>query len=270
MTEMPDHRSLLFVPGNRPERFEKACASGADLVCIDLEDAVALSDKGSARDAVVTFLRETDHLHVGIRINEPGSDACLADQEAIADLDLPFVMVPKADTAEEVEGLLIRSPVMPVLESAKAVLNAAGIMALDNVETALFGGGDYSADMGIPMTFESFLYARSHLATCAVAHDVLLFDVPYLDVNDVEGGRADTARVSALGIPARAAIHPKQIAAIHDALDPSSEEVDQANRLRAAYEQSEGNAALLDGKLIEAPMLKGAERVLARAKRKET
>ncbi|MGB3455226.1 MAG: CoA ester lyase [Litorimonas sp.] len=269
MTDMPDHRSLLFVPGNRPERFEKACASGADLVCIDLEDAVAPEEKDAARETVIGFLREAPHRHFGLRINEPGSDACLADQEAIADLELPFVMVPKVDTAEEVEGLRVRSPILPVLESAKAILNAADILALDAVTMALFGGGDYSADMGIPMTFESFLYARSHLATCAVAHEVLLFDVPFLDVHDVEGGTADTARVAALGIPARAAIHPKQITAIHDALAPSGAEVDQAERLRAAYDQSGGNAALLDGKLIEAPMLKGAERVLARARRQQ-
>jgi citrate lyase subunit beta/citryl-CoA lyase/(S)-citramalyl-CoA lyase len=175
-------------------------------------------------------------------------------------------MVPKVDTASEVEGLTVDAPLMPVLESARAILNANEIMALDVVTLALFGGGDYSADLGIPMTFESFLYARSHLATCAVANDVQLFDVPYLDVHDVEGGTADTARVAALGIPARSAIHPKQIAAIHEALAPSDEEVDQAERLREAYEKSGGNAALHKGKLIEAPMLKSAERILARAK----
>lgn len=269
MSDMPNHRSLLFVPGNRPERFEKACAAGADLVCIDLEDAVALAEKDSAREKVIAFLRDTDHHNVALRINEPGSDACEADQDAIAGLDLPFVMVPKVDTAEEVEGLLIKAPIMPVLESAQAILNASDIMALDAVRMALFGGGDYSADMGIPMTFEGFLHARSHLAICAVAHEVLLFDVPYLDVHDVAGGMVDTQRVAALGLPARAAIHPKQIAAIHDALAPSDAEIDQARRLRDAYEKSGGNAALMDGKLIEAPMLKGAERVLARAQRKE-
>jgi citrate lyase subunit beta/citryl-CoA lyase/(S)-citramalyl-CoA lyase len=265
---MPNHRSLLFVPGNRPERFEKACATEADLVCIDLEDAVAPDDKDSARDAVVNFLSQTTCSHVALRINEPGSEACLADQKAIAALTLPFVMVPKVDRADDVLGLNVSAPIMPVLESAKAILNAAEIMALEPVTMALFGGGDYSADLGIPMAFESFLYARSHLANCAVAHDVLLFDVPYLDVHDVDGGQADTARVAALGIPARSAIHPKQIAAIHAALAPSDDEVDQAERLRDAYEKSGGNAALLDGKLIEAPMLKGAERVLERAKRR--
>ncbi|MGB6229246.1 MAG: CoA ester lyase [Litorimonas sp.] len=269
MESRPDPRSLLFVPGNRSDRFEKAANSGADLVCIDLEDAVAPDDKDAARDAVVAFLRQTTHAHVGVRINEPGSNACEADQEAIEGLDLPFVMVPKVDSATELEELRVDDPIMPVLESARAILNADAIMAVEGVSLALFGGGDYAADMGIPMTWEGFLYARSHLAACAVANEVLLFDVPYLDVGDVAGGTQDTARVAALGIPARSAIHPRQIAAIHDALAPSDEEVSQAERLRAAYEESGGNAALLDGKLIEAPMLKGAERVLARAKRKE-
>lgn len=263
---MQNYRSLLFVPGNRPERFEKACLAGADLVCIDLEDAVAPADKETAREVVVEFLKQTNHPHVGVRINAPGSDYYHADQTAISDFDLPFVMVPKVDTVSEIQNLTVDAPIMPVLESARAILNANDIMGLNTVKLALFGGGDYSADLGIPMTFESFLYARSHLATCAVANDVLLFDVPYLDVHDVEGGMADTARVAALGIPARCAIHPKQIAAIHDALAPSDEEINQAERLREAYEKSEGNAALHEGKLIEAPMLKGAERILARAK----
>ena len=266
---MLDYRSLLFVPGNRPERFAKAVDSGADLVCIDLEDAVAPDEKDAAREATVAFLKDAP-AHVGVRINEPGSDLIESDQDAIAGLDLPFVMVPKVDSRAEVESLRVEAPVMPVLESARAILAASEIMAHPSVTMALFGGGDYAADLGIPMEWDGFLYPRSHLAVCATAHDVLLFDVPFLAVRDLEGGTEDTRRVAGLGIDARAAIHPAQIPVIHSVMTPGADEVDQAERLRAAYQESKGNAALLDGKLIEAPMLRAAEKTLARAKRGES
>ena len=260
-------RSLLFVPGNRPERFEKACASGADLVCIDLEDAVAPGEKAAAREAAVGFLSETDHGHVSLRCNAPGTNDTEADLRAMAGLDLPFLMVPKVDAVSDIDGLESELPLIPVIESGMAVLNAATIMAHPRVRMALFGGGDYSADLGTPMSFEAFLYARSHLAACSAAFEVPVFDVPYLDVHDVAGGEADTRRVAGLGIHSRAAIHPKQVAAIHAAYTPSENEVAAAFDLRAAYEASGGNAALHGGKLIEAPMLRAAERVIARADR---
>ena len=260
-------RSLLFVPGNRPERFEKACASGADLVCIDLEDAVAPGEKAHAREAAVKFLRGTGHAHVSLRCNAPGTAEIEADLRAAAGLELPFLMVPKVDTVGDIEALDTDLPLIPVIESGMAVLNAASIMAHPRVRMALFGGGDYSADLGVPMSFEAFHYARSHLAACSAAFEVPVFDVPYLDVHDVEGGEADTRRVAGLGIHSRAAIHPLQVAAIHAAYAPSEEDVAAAFDLRAAYEASGGNAALHRGKLIEAPMLRAAERVIQRADR---
>ncbi|WP_298914130.1 aldolase/citrate lyase family protein [uncultured Algimonas sp.] len=234
---MLEHRSLLLVPGNRPESFAEACASGSDLVCLDLEGAVPAADKPAARDAVTGFLRSTDHAHVGLRINGPASGFFADDDEAAAALDVPFVMVPKIDRAGQLDAVTADAPLMPVIESARAVLAAEAIMARGDVAMALFGGGDYTADMAIPMAFESLLHVRSHLAICAVAHGVRLFDVPYLDAGDVAGGEADTARVAALGIRARAAIDAGQIPAIHAALDRIGGPVDQAERLRAAYAQ---------------------------------
>lgn len=258
-------RSLLFVPGNRPERFEKALSVGADLVCIDLEDAVAPDAKGEARDAVIAFLKQTDSKTVSLRINAPGTAACEKDQHAIAGLNLPFVMIPKVDTVDELASIKTDAPLIPVIESGLAILNAAAILSHSRVRMALFGGGDYSADLGTPMTFEAFHYARSHLAACSAAFEVPVFDVPYLDVHDVEGGEADTRRVADLGIHCRSAIHPKQIEAIHAAYTPGEDEVSAAKALKAAYDASGGNAALHNGKLIEAPILRAAERVLARA-----
>jgi len=258
-------RSLLFVPGNRPERFEKALAVGADLVCIDLEDAVAPQDKASARQQVVAFLSETKDKSVSLRLNAPGTEACAADQAVIDSLDLPFVMIPKVDSVAELETIYVKPPLIPVIESGMAILNAAEILAHERVRMALFGGGDYSADLGTPMSFEAFQYARSHLAACSAAFEVPVFDVPFLDVHDVEGGEADTRRVANLGLHCRSAIHPKQIAAIHAAYTPSETEIKDAQSLTEAYAASGGNAALHNGKLIEAPLLRAAQRILARA-----
>jgi citrate lyase subunit beta/citryl-CoA lyase/(S)-citramalyl-CoA lyase len=174
-------------------------------------------------------------------------------------------MVPKVDTVEELESVTLDAPLIPVIESGLSILNAAAIMAHARTRMALFGGGDYAADLGVPMTFEAFHYARSHLAACSAAFEVPVFDVPYLDVHDVEGGQADTKRVSNIGLHSRAAIHPKQIAAIHAAYQPSEDDIAKARSLRDAYDAAEGNAALHEGKLIEAPILRAAERVLARA-----
>ena len=257
-------RSLLFVPGNRPERFAKAAESGADLVCIDLEDAVAPGDKRGAREATVAYLRGAP-AHVGVRVNGPGTQEIGDDLAALAGLELPFVMVPKVDTVAQLEGVTTDAPLIPVIESGLAVLNAREIMAHPKTRMALFGGGDYAADLGTPMTWEAFLYARGHLAACSAAFEVPVFDVPWLDVHDVEGGEADTRRVADLGLHSRAAIHPKQIAAIHAAYTPSEDDVAQARSLRDTYAAADGNAALHEGKLVEAPMLRAAERVLARA-----
>lgn len=265
MTDTLIPRSLLFVPGNRPERFEKALSSGADLVCIDLEDAVAPDDKASARAAVIRFLSDTDATHVSLRVNAPGTDACQDDLAAMSGLTLPFIMVPKVDTLGELAMITADAPLIPVIESGLAILNAAAILSSDRVRMGLFGGGDYAADLGVPMTFEAFHYARSHLAACSAAFEKPIFDVPYLDVHDVAGGEADTRRVADLGIHCRSAIHPKQIAAIHAAYTPSDDDIADAKSLRDAYVAAEGNAALHKGKLIEAPILRAAERVLARA-----
>jgi len=264
------HRSLLFVPGNRPDRFDKACAAGADLVVIDLEDAVGPADKDTARDAVIDWLSQNKNPNVGIRINSTQSEPYSDDVEALAasELELPFVMLPKPDSKSDIDMVDVALPsrlgtIAPVMESGMALVNAADIFSHSRIDMCLFGGVDFSADIGSTLEWDALLTARSTLAMAAAAHNVLVFDVPYLDVRDPEGCEAETRRVKDLGIPARAAIHPAQIEPIHKALSPSAEEVDYAERLVVAYREAKGNVALLDGKLIEAPLMKKAERILA-------
>ena len=264
------YKSLLFVPGNRPERFEKACASGADLVCIDLEDAVGPKDKAAAKTEVLDWLAKTAHKNVGVRINAVDNEFGQKDIAALtaSNLNLPFVMIPKVSNGKDLKTLDKVLPkalgvFFPLIESAKGLMNCSSIFEHARVEFALFGGVDYASDLNCDMAWETLLYARSKLAAAAVANDVLLFDSPHIEVRDLDDCESSTRKAKTLGIHARSAIHPAQIERIHKALKPSEVELDYARRVLAAFEASQGNVALLDGTFIEEPVVKKARRTVA-------
>lgn len=264
------YRSQLFVPGNRPDRFEKACAAGADLVCIDLEDAVGPNEKDEAREATLAFLSETQHKHVSLRINALETPFAKKDIAALkeSNLTLPFLMIPKAasksviaDLDDDLHNDL--GPFFVILENAAGMLNAAEIFSLGRVKLGMYGAVDYAGDVGCDLAWETHLYARSHCAAAATAWNVQLFDTPHISVRDLDDCEITTRKAKALGYYARSAIHPAQIARIHAALMPSAEEIDHARKVIEAYHLAEGNVVLLDGKFIEAPIVKSAERILA-------
>ena len=264
------YKSLLFVPGNRPERFEKACASGADLICIDLEDAVSPKDKAAARTEVLGWLANTAYKNVGVRMNAVDNDYGQKDIDALAasKLNLPFVMIPKVSSAQDIKTLDKVLPkalgvFFPLIESAKGLINCSSIFDHKRVELALFGGVDYASDLNCDMAWETLLYARSKLAAAAAANNVLLFDSPHIDVRDLDDCEASTRKAKALGIHARSAIHPAQIERIHTALKPTDAELDYARRVLGAFETSGGNVVLLDGAFVEEPVVKKARRIVA-------
>lgn len=264
------YRSQLFVPGNRSDRFEKACQAGADLVCIDLEDAVGPADKTSARETVLKWLSETTHKNVSLRINGLDTPDGRADVEALSktNLTLPFVMIPKVANKSELNDLDealpdVLGPFFAIIESAKGVVNAEEIFSHGRVKLGMYGAIDYAGDVDCDLAWDTHLYARSKLVACAAAYDVQLFDVPHIDVRNLDDCEATTRQAKALGIHARSAIHPAQVERIHAALAPSEEDIAYAKRVIAAYEDAKGNVVLLDGKFIEAPVVKRAQRVLA-------
>lgn len=266
-------RSLLFVPGNRPDRFEKACASDADLVCIDLEDAVAPQDKDDARRTVLDYLSGTAHKHVSLRLNAADTEYFHRDAKALAKagLELPFVIMPKVGSRDDIKALdkILpdeTGPILALIESAKGVVNCEEILAHDRVRYAMYGAVDYAGDVGCTLDWDNHVYARSRLVAACAAFDVTLFDTPYTDVKDISGLEQTTRKAKSLGIFARAAIHPAQIQTIHAVMAPTGPEIEQAQRVMQAYEASEGNVALLDGKMIEEPIIKSARRVLAWAR----
>ncbi|WOI52627.1 CoA ester lyase [Parvularcula sp. LCG005] len=275
MTDTPDSlhwRSLLFVPGSRPDRFAKAAGAETDLVCIDLEDAVAPGDKDAAREATLAYLASTkdrDRL-LGLRVNAVGTEAGRKDFDAIAGAaGIDFVMVPKpsgADDISVVHEAYGHNRIIAVLESARGIQNVEAIADHPGVVAAIYGAIDLAADIGCDLSWEAHLYGRSRCALAFGAARKKLFDVPYLDVRDEEGLIESTRRAKKLGIYARAAIHPAQLAGIHKALAPTDEEVQYAERVMAAYEASDTGLTLLDGKMVELPVIKSAQRILAAAR----
>jgi len=264
------YRSQLFVPGNRPDRFEKACRAGADLVCIDLEDAVGPSEKVQAREDVLAWLAQTAHRHVSLRINGVDTSEGQADIDALkaSGLTLPFLMIPKVASRSQMNDLdddlpNDLGPFLAIIESAEGLMNCEEIFSNSRVKMGMYGAIDYAGDVDCDLSWETHLYARSRLVMAATAHDVLLFDVPHIHVRDLDDCEATTRQAKALGIHARSAIHPAQIERIHAALAPSVDEISQAKRVIAADEAAQGNVVLLDGKFIEAPVVKKARRVLA-------
>jgi (S)-citramalyl-CoA lyase len=270
-------RSLLFVPGDRSERFPKAQASGADLVCMDWEDAVAPAARAQVRSTVLAFLSQQSAGHVcGVRINALSSTDGLRDVLALCDAPPSaapaFVMLAKTGNAAQVLLLADHLPGVPLIaliESAEGLHNAASIAAAHPQLAALMmGGADLAAELQCDLAWEPLLHARSSLVLAAAAAGVAAIDVPWLDVANVDGARAEAQRVAALGFSGKAAIHPTQIAAIHDGLRPSDAASQQARRVVQVAQQaaSMGSAALLlEGRLIDRPVVLAAQRLLRRA-----
>lgn len=266
-------RCLLFVPGSRPERYAKAVATGADQVCIDLEDAVAPADKESARASLFAFLAELPQTRseIGLRINPLSSELGQADLKALAASGLKpaFVMLPKVETVAELQQAdaalaAIDTVFIAQIETPKGLLDARALAsAIPRLQALMFGGFDYIVALRGRAGWESFFHPRVQLATIAAEAGVGCMDVPYLDIKDEAGLVAETDRVIDLGFTAKAAIHPAQVDPIQNAYLPTAAEYDRAQRVVAALAASGGEAIQLDGKLVDRPIEIAAERAIA-------
>ncbi|MCP1336733.1 HpcH/HpaI aldolase/citrate lyase family protein [Futiania mangrovi] len=277
---LPVLRSLLFVPGSRPDRFGKALAAGADAIIVDLEDAVAPAAKDEARDAVLAFLRTPrapDGPKVLVRVNGVRSRTGIADLLALTAPDVAALwdglMLPKIDAAGDVRlaGDLLAEAGAPgflvaLIETAEGLENVMEIGgASARLAALMFGGADLAADLRVPFGWAALVHARARVVHAAARHGLAAIEMPWIALDDDAGYLADVARSFELGFSARAAIHPKQIAPIHAALAPAPEEVAQARRIVEAYEAAGGAVCTLDGKLVERPVILGCQRILALA-----
>lgn len=264
-------KSLLFVPGSRPERFDKAVESGADTIIIDLEDAVLPEAKAEARAAALGWLAHRGDATAGIRINSPRTADGCADIAALAvsGCSPDFVMVPKAETGIDMEivgdALGHGAPLIAVIESGRGLRRAFDI-AKQSPAGVLFGGADYSASLGADLSnWDAMIVARGTIAGACGAAGVPAYDVPYLDVKDPNGLDETTRQAKAVGFSGRACIHPSQVDTVNAVFLPTREEVLEARAIIKALEDSKGGAALHNGKLIDRPIILAAERTLAKA-----
>jgi citrate lyase subunit beta/citryl-CoA lyase/(S)-citramalyl-CoA lyase len=270
-------RSLLFVPASRPDRFAKALAAGADLVCADLEDAVAPGDKPAAREAALGFLREAAGAAArAVRMNGLRTPEGIADLAAIAGLGdvAGALLLPKAEHAEEIailDAVLSASgsalSLIPLIESARGIRNAAEIAAASPRVAALFlGGVDLAAELGVAPDAAGLATARGLLVLAARGAGVGLIDVPSLELRDPEAGGRDALIAKHLGFTAKAVLHPAQVAAVNAAFTPTEAEVAEAARYLRAFAEAKGGVATLDGRLVEKPVVKRMEQVIASAR----
>ncbi len=270
---MNPRRCLLFVPGSRPERFEKARATDADQVCIDLEDAVGPQDKSSARRAAFEFIaqRRAARGELGLRINAVSSVEGARDLAALraSTIEPDFIMLPKVESADEVlaaaRALGTRKPrLIALIESPRGVLDARTIAgATPRLDALMFGGFDFAVALRGRAGWECFYAPRVQLAMVAAERGLGFIDVPYLDIKDPAGLAAETDRVIALGATAKAAIHPDQVSAIQSRFLPTADELERARAIVAAIEAAHGEAVAVDGKLVDRPIELAARRALA-------
>ena len=272
-------RSLLFVPGLRPDRFGKALEAGADIVCVDLEDAVPHGRKEEARALALPLFAEEapGSVEAMARINPLSTPEGLRDVLALRDCPAPppALMLAKPGSAAEIrlyDELLqggcagIRFHV--IIESADGLANAMEIAgASGRIDSLLFGAVDMAADLRAEKSWEALLHARSRVVHAAARRGLDLLDVPWLNLDDQHGLREEARRAAALGFTGKASIHPKQIGVINEAFSPSPELVARARRVMAEFEKDDTGLVVIDGELIERPVLRSMRRVVALAAR---
>ena len=275
----------IFVPGDRPERVQKAVDLGVDAVIIDFEDAVAPAQKATARQLTSDLLRELrSGCSIAVRVNGlENHDALVADIEALRPCwdAVDAVMLPKADSPDQIrqlEEMLAaagsQTSILPLVETARGVEDAVGIAgASPRVATLVLGPADLSSELGVVPTPEGLelLMARSRLVlACAATGRARPIDGPWLVLND-EAGLATSARQARLlGFGGKASIHPQQLTTIRAAFSPSAEEVAWAQEVLAAFEESltagVGAVKLSDGTFIDAPVAERARSILRSSK----
>ncbi|MFD7073682.1 HpcH/HpaI aldolase/citrate lyase family protein [Nocardioides sp. NPDC059952] len=260
-------RTWLFVPGDRPERFAKAAAAGPDVVVLDLEDAVAPASKDAARGHVVDWLPRAEVI-VAVRVNAAGSAWHDADIAALAALDAPtLVVLPKADSPETVATLVASLPdgsaVVALVETALGVARAIDLATSPGVVRLAFGSFDLAAELGVdPDHAPALAPARGNLVLASAIGGLAgPIDGVTGDVRDHGRLTADVTAAAALGFAGKLCIHPGQVAPAAAALAPTPDEVAWAERVLAAA--TEDGVALVDGRMVDAPVVARARRIVS-------
>jgi citrate lyase subunit beta/citryl-CoA lyase len=251
-------RSYLFVPGDRPERFDKAVASGAHATIIDLEDAVLPERKVQARAALLAWLEPTTH-KVVVRINPFGTPWYDEDCAVLAQAAVVGVMVPKAEDASQLaslaQSLREGQVLLPLVESVAGHFSAAQLARVPRVARLAFGSFDFMSDAGIRGDAEELDAVRTNLVLVSRHAGIAApVDGVTLATDDVAQIERDVARSRRYGMGGKLCIHPKQVPLVNAGFAPSDKEVDWAHRVLAALAQGPLGAVTVDGKLVDKPI----------------
>jgi citrate lyase beta subunit len=285
---MHSRRALLYMPGDDRRKIEKATTLGVDCICMDMEDGVAVTRKVEARAVIAQAMKELDFgkSERCIRINSIGSGVEKYDLAAALATNPDSIVVPKIETPEQmawvsehIETYELSSNInigsirlLIGVETAKGILNLKEIAeAAKRLEAIIFGAEDYAASVGATRTKEAteVLYARSAVVTACAANDLQGIDMVYIDFRDMDGLRIEAEQGARLGFSGKQIIHPDQVIPVQEAFTPSDEAIAYAQRVVETFmtSQKEGKGAYaLDGKMIDMPLLKNAQKVLDRAK----
>ncbi len=266
-------RSMLFVPGNRPDLAAKAPRSGPDVVVLDLEDAVPPAAKADARDSVRQAAAElAGVVPVCVRVNPPATP-WFADDVAALPPDLAAVVVPKLESATqvaEVAGALGKLPVVAGLETVRGVADAREVLQ-PAVAACYFGAEDYVADLGGVRTAGSaeVAWARSYVAVAARLAGIPALDMVTIDFHDHDRFTAEAREARTLGYAGKLCIHPAQVPLSHEAFRPTDDEIDWAERLLAAFEAAGGDTIAFEGQMVDEVVAARARAIVAAAAKAE-
>ena len=280
-------RSLLFMPGNNPAMLQNSDIFEADAVIYDLEDAVSVTEKDSARVLVTEFLNAKSDkfpMEIVIRINGLDTEFYQKDLQAVVSDNIDTIMLPKAtySTLIELDKILSgiendkkmskKIAVIPIIELSKSVLEIDQIVNAPRVNGVLLGAEDLTSDLEVSRTKkgDEILYARQRLVMACSAYKIDSIDTPFTDTNDEDGLTYDCNFVLGLGFTSKAAIHPNQVGVINNTFVPTMDKIKWALRVeeanKTALEKGLGVFSL-DGKMVDKPIIERAKKILIKAKR---
>jgi citrate lyase subunit beta / citryl-CoA lyase len=262
--------TYLFVPGDRPQRFDKALASGADRVILDLEDAVAPGDKGSARSAIAAWLTQSAaaRARILVRINDANTTWHVEDLNLLRQIQPCTVMLPKCEDEHQIAAvhscLTPLATVVALIESAQGIEALPRIAGAPGVSRLAFGALDYMVDLDIPAHSPALAHAAIQIAVASRAAGLakpIAGVTPDMDTTRVA---SDMQEAMNMGFGAKMCIHPMQVAAVRQTITPTEQEVAWAQRILLAWNAGAGGVLQVDGKMVDRPIVLKAERIISR------
>lgn len=284
---MHSRRALLYMPGDDRHKIDKAVTLGVDCICMDMEDGVAMNRKAEARQIIAKALQEIDFgkSEKLARINAVGSGMEKDDIQAVLPYRPDGIVIPKMEELSQIQwasdvieaaelnyGWPVGSIRLLVdVETARGILNLKEIASHPRLDALIFGGEDFAASVGATRTKDAteLLYARQATVVAAAAYGLQAIDIVTIDFKDLEALRLESEFGARLGFSGKQIIHPAQVGPVQEAFTPGAEAIAQARRIVETFETSQAKGAgayALDGKMIDRPLLKNAQKVLDRAR----